>query len=539
MIKSNSKQGESDLVLKSVSASSLAAFRIAFGLVMIWSLSRFMVEGWVDELLIKPTFFFKYEWAKWMPVWEPWGLFLHFGVTLLCAIGVTLGLFYRWSILGFGIGFTLIQCMDATNYLNHYYLVVCLSILAYFLPLHADFSLDRWRFLNRVKESNVSNEDVSIRKNYGQTFFGKYTVLDRQKRAWVPFWMILLLRFQVGLVYGFAAIAKMGEDWIFSAQPLSIWLRARTDLFGLDLGLDAPWFAYAMSWSGLLYDTSIVFFLCWRRTRIWAYLAVLFFHIFTALLFDIGIFPWLMIAITPIYFRPSWLRDLISYFQTFGIKEKFRKKPELHHYKKVHPCLKPKDQSRVSLSPVLESSEIPSFPSLSFASKGILILWCGFHLLFPLRSFWLSERVLWDEIGMRYSWRVMVREKMGSITYRVRRFQDGREWEFNPLSILQPRQYSEMSGQPDLIVQFAYTVHRIFLKRFRSHTQKKEISIQGRNSLLIKDEDFGVFVDAWVSLNGRPPQRLIDPEVNLLQISSSSWILPLEPIPALSPFKNQ
>ena len=40
--------------------------------------------------------------------------------------------------------------------------------------------------------------------------------------------------------------------------------------------------------------------------------------------------------------------------------------------------------------------------------------------------------VLWHEQGMRFSWRVMVREKNGSVTYRVRAPATGRTWEVSP-----------------------------------------------------------------------------------------------------------
>jgi hypothetical protein len=35
---------------------------------------------------------------------------------------------------------------------------------------------------------------------------------------------------------------------------------------------------------------------------------VVVFHVLTSVLFPIGIFPWLMIALTPIFFDPSWPR---------------------------------------------------------------------------------------------------------------------------------------------------------------------------------------------------------------------------------------
>ena len=114
----------------------------------------------------------------------------------------------------------------------------------------------------------------------------------------------------------------------------------------------------------------------------------------------------------------------------------------------------------------------------------------------------------------------MVREKMGAITYRVKRTSDGREWLVNPLRYLQMRQMSEMSGQPALIRTLA------------KHIQA-EFHRQGRGPVEVR-------VDALVSLNGRPPSPLIDPKVNLAgHLDDESWILPQPTTPALSPWAGR
>ncbi len=46
--------------------------------------------------------------------------------------------------------------------------------------------------------------------------------------------------------------------------------------------------------------------LLWRRTRLVAWVAVVAFHVATWLLFPIGVFPWLMIGVTTIFFEPDW-----------------------------------------------------------------------------------------------------------------------------------------------------------------------------------------------------------------------------------------
>lgn len=43
---------------KSISAAPLVVFRILFGVLMLISIFRFWLLGWIDKLYIKPIFFF-------------------------------------------------------------------------------------------------------------------------------------------------------------------------------------------------------------------------------------------------------------------------------------------------------------------------------------------------------------------------------------------------------------------------------------------------------------------------------------------------
>jgi hypothetical protein len=121
---------------------------------------------------------------------------------------------------------------------------------------------------------------------------------------------------------------------------------------------------------------------------------------------------------------------------------------------------------------------------------------------------------------MRYSWRVMVREKNGSIRYRVRWRGAEREVQVPPSQYLTSHQEREMSGQPDMILQLARRVANDF--EARGH------------------EDVEVRVDALVSLNGRRAAPMIDPDVDLAHESDTvavmPWIAPSppgDPLPAL------
>ena len=448
-----------------VSSASLGALRALFGLVMLYSLTRFSLSGWVEELWLKPRFFFKYDFAPWARVYSPEQVYAQLLLAWLGALGVTLGLYWRWSLGLLLVNFLYLQLIDLTNYLNHYYFVICLGLVLLCTPAGAALSLDATR--------------------------APYAA-----RAEVPVWCVWLPRFQLGVVYTFAALAKAQSDWIVHAQPLSIWLgaRAETPLLSALLGahLASPQVAFLFSWAGLIYDASIPWLLLWRRARPLAYLAVIGFHGATWLLFDIGIFPLVMTLCTTIFFEPDWPQRLAA--------------------RLGYPLAQP--------TPV--GAPPPTRP-LSRAGAGLIGAWVVFHCVFPLRSWALGGDPLWDEVGMRYSWRVMVREKMGSVTYRVRRISDGRRWEVSPLRYLEPRQLSEMSGQPDMIAQLARHIRSDFLGRGLG--------------------DVEVFADALVSLNGRPPAQMILPHVDLSRLADrpsllpSDWLTPRPPSPPLSPWR--
>ena len=75
-----------------------------------------------------------------------------------------------------------------------------------------------------------------------------------------------------------------------------------------------------------------------------------------------------------------------------------------------------------------------------------------------------------------------------------------------PSAYLTPLQVKQMAFQPDMILQFAH-----FLA----------LDAGGRAQ---------VYADVWVSVNGRPSARLIDPETNLAAetygLARRNWIVP-------------
>ena len=420
-------------------SAGLGVFRVLFGALGVYSSVRFIASGWVEAFFVKPDFHFKFLGAHWATVPSHTTLYVIFAVMAVSAFLVMLGILFRASLLVYILCFTYIELLDVTNYLNHYYLVSLLGLVLIFTPADAAYAVK-----------------------------GRPGCIGR--------WSYWLLRVQVAIVYFYAAAAKINTDWLQHGQPLGIWLNARMDIPLIGQYLQHPEVALAMSWSGFLYDATIVLWLIYARTRPVAYVAVVVFHAFTGLLFNIGMFPWIMIAATTIFFEPAWPR---------------RWTPPISHKQGIQGGLTPR--------------MLP-----------LLVLWLSFQLAWPARGYLYEGPVNWHEQGMRFAWRVMVREKSGDTTFRVKHRDRSREELVPPARYLTSAQEREMSGQPDLILQLAHHIAADY--RDRGH------------------QDVQVRVDAWVSWNGRPPALLIEPSVNLATVQDSlapaAWILPA---PSTSP----
>lgn len=257
---------------KPVSITPLVRFRIVFGLLMFASLIRFWVRGWIDTVYIKPPFHFSYSGFEWVKTLGSPGMYILFLVVIVAALFIALGFFYRIAAAVFFLGFTYVELIDVTTYLNHYYFISLIAFLMIWLPANKKFSLDV--YFKRTAQAEA-----------------------------VPAWTVGIIRFQLAVVYIFAGLAKLNYDWLIEAQPMKTWLPAKSHLPIVGSLMYKEWVAYLFSWFGAVYDLFIVFFLINKKTRPVAYFFVVVFHVATAIFFPgIGMFPYVMIASTLIFF---------------------------------------------------------------------------------------------------------------------------------------------------------------------------------------------------------------------------------------------
>jgi len=427
------------LLFSSVGIKPLALFRFVFGAVLLFSTLRFLYYGWVETLYVQPTFFFKYLGFSWVKPLSHASMSVIFWSMAMSAIGIMLGYFYRYASILFFVLFTYVELLDQTNYLNHYYFVSLVCFLLIFLPAHRNYSLDA--LLKRVEAV-----------------------------ATVPKWTILTLQIQLACVYFFAGISKINTDWLLEALPMRIWLPAKAHLPIIGNLFDHVWVAYLFSWFGMLYDSSIPFLLWKESTRKWAYIAVIIFHIATWILFPIGVFPFVMIGATLIFFPTKSIKDI---YLPFNVTSK-----------------------TTSNNQTLKAK--------------FMVLFLGFQLLIPLRFLCYPNHLFWTEQGYRFSWRVMLIEKAGYITFIIKDRDGHLIQEVNNQKYLSPNQIKMMSTQPDMILQFAHYLEEHFEQKLQ--------------------QEIRIYAQSYVTLNGKGSKPFIDPTIDLTTkkrgFKHKKWVLP-------------
>ncbi|WP_438710003.1 HTTM domain-containing protein [Aquimarina muelleri] len=437
---------------KHTEAAPLAVFRVFFGLMMLTSIIRFWSYGWIDKLYIQPKFFFSFYGFEWV---KPIGAYTY-AVFFICGIStilITLGFKYKIAIVTFFLSFTYIELMDKTTYLNHYYFISLLSFIMIFLPANAYYSLDA-----KIK---------------GTSF------------QYIPSWTIDVIKLLLGIVYFYAGLAKLNSDWLLDAMPLKIWLPSKYDIPFLGDILQKEWAHYLFSYSGAIYDLTIPFLLLYRKTRPFAFVMVVVFHVLTRVLFPIGMFPYIMIISTLVFFNSVFHHKILDFISKIC---------------KIN-------KSKFDTNKVLKFSYVKNKILISF-----FLIFFMIQLFFPFRYLIYPGELFWTEEGYRFSWRVMLMEKAGYANFKIVNSETKERFYVDNDDFLTAFQQKQMASQPDFILEYA-------------HYLKEHFESQGHQNIQ-------VFVESYVALNGRLSTLYIDPKVDLGEQKESlkhkKWIIPFK-----------
>lgn len=427
-----------------VAAHSLAVFRIAFGALLMWDCWRFIRDDRIWRYWVAPDFHFAYPGFAWItPLPEDLLdlLWLTMGVAALL---VMLGLFYRVAIVALTLIFAYFFLLDAAEYLNHFYLVLLYALILCVLPAARVWSLD-----------------ASAAPGRSRT---------------VPYGAVFILRAQTEIVLIYAGLVKLTPDWL-AGQPLKIWLRARVDGLWFEPLFQMDWLIVAGSWAVIALHVLGAPLLLWHRTRLAVFAIYAVFHCANAWFFNIGIFPWLTIAASTIFFAPDWPQRLLA-----------------------------RVTGRASAAPAAPATALPRTALLAMA------VWLAVQIVLPVRGVMFASDGAWSGDGHRFSWRMRIYDRQAVGEFIVTDRDSGQVWRIHPDQFLTPRQTDKMLVRADLVHQFANHLARMWGEAGR---------------------DVAVRADICKSLNGRPYQRFIDPETDLTQVDwnlwrSDDWVLPLD-----------
>lgn len=436
------KQG----LFKQIDNSQLIVFRVFFGLLITLEAFGAIATGWVKRTLVEPDFTFSFIGFEWLQPLPGNGMYFYFAAMGILGLGVMLGYKYRWSIIGFTVLWSGAYFMQKASYNNHYYLLIILSAIMCFLPANRCYALDA--------KHKPSTAKISM-----------------------PQWCRYVLIVQMAIVYTYAAVAKMYPDWL-DTSVVQILLEGKKHYYIIGDFLQHKPVHYMVAYGGLLFDLLVVPFLLWRRTRKWAFMLGVFFHLFNSIVFQVGIFPYMSIALCIFFFDPETIHRI------------FLKKKPFYNDAQI---------------------EVPPY-------KNVLLTVFAIHfmvqLVSPLRHWVITDPVLWTEEGHRLSWRMMLRTKSGQTTFKVINNDTGERIPIQLNTFLSRKQRGLVHTKPDVIWQFSQRLKSIF--------EAKGIPVS-------------VFVECSISVNRKPYQQLIDPNVDLTKVKwdafqHSDWILPAKQV---------
>lgn len=443
----------SKFLYRPVDIAPLAVFRILMGILMSAEGFGAILTGWVRANYVDVDFTFNFIGFDFLRVLNGPQAYLVYFMLGLAGLGVAFGYRYRWSVGIYTVLWAAVYFGQKTSYNNHYYLLLLMCVLLWIVPAHRSVSMD-------VASGRTERTEA------------------------VPYWSKWIFKILLLIVYIYAAVAKLYPGWI-SGKAVEIFLSGKTHYPLLGPLCDREWLILLIAYGGIAFDFLVVPALWWRPTRRAAFIISIGFHIFNSVVFQIGIFPYMMLICTVLYFDQALIRRL------FFIKARvWQGAPE----KLLLPAPFGKNSVKTGRG-ILE---------------GFLFIFIAVNILLPLRPFYFPGSPHWSEEGHRLSWHMMLRSKSGTVYFIIKNAEGRNIKVVHPHNELPNKQARTMATRPDQIWQYAQRLGDIYSKE--------------------TGEEVKVYARSKVSLNGRSYYPMIDPQADLYaaewsHLKPSPWIL--------------
>ena len=442
------KKDRLTFLFEEVDNAPLIVFRVIFGLLIFLESVGAIFTGWITKTLVEPEFTFNFIGLDFLQPLPGNGMYYYYAVMGAFGFMVMLGYRYRFSLSVFTIMWTATYLMQKASYNNHYYLLILVCGLMLLLPAHRYLSLD-------------------VKRN------------PSLKKLSMPRWVIILIIIQLWIVYTYASVAKIYPDWLNTTAVESL-LASKINYPVIGEYMTNKTLHYFIAYVGILFDLLVVPLLLFKPTRNLALLASVVFHIFNAIVFQIGIFPFLSLGFIVFFYPPETIRRIFL--------------------KNKKPFIRKKD----------DVLHIPNKKNIYIALATVYFI---IQIGLPLRHWVIEDDVLWTEEGHRMSWRMMLRTKSGYISFKVVDKKTGKANYIRPRDFLSRKQAGMITSKPDVIWQFAQRI---------------------KNQETEKGRDVAIYAIGKVRVNKGPLKTFIDPDTDLAAVkwnhfAHHEWILPSNP----------
>jgi len=298
----------------------------------------------------------------------------------------------------------------------------------------------------------------------------------------VPFWNLWLMQLLFCVPYFWGSVAKMNHDWLFRAEPLITWFGEKSGWFYRQW-----WFPWIIAWTGMGYDLLISPLLLWKKTRFFiGFPGAIFFNCSNKLMFNIGVFPFAMIASLVLFLDPD------------------------HPAKWWHVIITPPPPPGSGQTSQFESYEFDKDdkkydrhpPGKKNYKRFVLIFVFGFllfHTLYPLRHFFLyKSNPSWTEEGHTGAWHMKLRSKWGWIHLEFHEA-NGNVTKLSPTydPYITRSQLRKVECRPEDILTYAARLKQVFEEAERPVT--------------------AIYAHSCFSLNSNPHKQLYIPTANLVE----------------------
>ena len=363
----------------------LAVWRIAFGTLMLLEAWGAIATGWVRRAYVAVDYSFPFMGFEFLGFLNGPAAYAWFGAMGVAALGVALGYRYRISAVLLAVLWSAAYLGQKTHYNNHYYLAMLLC----------------WAMALVPQASERASFDASRRGTSAPTH---------------PYWITLGAKLLLLIVFSYGAVAKLYTGW-WNGDFIATGFAAKAHYPLIGPVLAWPAFQTFITFGAIAFDALVIPLLWWRPTRRFALLGLVAFNAFNSVVFQIGIFPYLVLAFTVFFFPPSTIERLFRLPPVAGEGQGFRQ----------------------NLS-----------ARATFVFVGFLVV----QALLPLRHHLLPGDVNWTEEGHRLSWRMMSRSKSGALRLSAVHPVTGVTEAVPPRLGLSPKQAGHVATKPDFLYQW-------------------------------------------------------------------------------------